>query len=203
MWQGSGLAEEESYLGLSLAELLDRVSAPAPAPGGGSVAAVAVGLAAALCAMAARLSTRQLAEAAALAATAEALRDRVASLAQADAVAYGAYMAQRRLPPTPGPEGPRHLEAALGEAASVPMEVAEVGARVAVLAARIAEEGNPNLLGDAVTAVLLADAGVSSAAVLVAINLQNLPGDERLERVARARALSAASAARAQRKVAP
>ena len=52
---------------------------------------------------------------------------------------------------------PTRIAAALSAATDVPLEVVQIASRVAELAARLAEEGNPNLLGDAVTAALLAD----------------------------------------------
>ncbi len=60
------------------------------------------------------------------------------------------------------------------------MAVLGAGARLAQLAARLAEEGNPNLRGDAVVAAVLAGAGAEGAAALVRINLAELPGDGRL-----------------------
>ena len=65
----------------------------------------------------------------------------------------------------------------------MPLAVAEAGSEVAGIAARLVEEGNPNLEGDAMTALLLADAGVSAAAALTEINLTsaNLE-DDRLGR---------------------
>ena len=65
------------------------------------------------------------------------------------------------------------------------MRVAEIGVQVAVLAARLARHGNPNVRGDAVTAALLAEAGTRSAGALVRINLSGAPSDERFARVAR------------------
>jgi methenyltetrahydrofolate cyclohydrolase len=73
---------------------------------------------------------------------------------------------------------------ALSAAADVPLAVAETASQVARLAARLAEQGNPNLRGDAVTAALLAEAGARAAAALVEINLAGMPGDARLARAA-------------------
>jgi formiminotetrahydrofolate cyclodeaminase len=201
--EGASAAEDQpAYLGLSVADFLDLVSEAQPSPAGGSVAALAVALAGGLCVMAARLSVTQLPDAADLAAAAGTLRDRAASLIEEDAAAYGRVVSAQRLPREPeSPERRRLIGAALAAAAEVPTELAEIGADLADLAARIAEGGNPNLLGDAVTAALLADAGVRSAAALVTINLKDQPGDDRRERVARAMAGSAASAARARRKL--
>ena len=74
----------------------------------------------------------------------------------------------------PGEEGPRRermREALLG-AAHVPLEIAGIGARVAQLAVRVAQGGNPNLRGDAVTGAVLAAASARSAACLVDINVR-------------------------------
>lgn len=54
----------------------------------------------------------------------------------------------------------------------MPMVIVEVGAETADIAARlVTEDGNPNLKGDAMAAVLLAEAGVRAATALVKINL--------------------------------
>jgi methenyltetrahydrofolate cyclohydrolase len=159
------------YLELSLGEFLDLVASGRPAPGGGSVAAVAVALAAGLSGMAARLSADQLADAPGLADLADASRRRVAPLARADAEAYGRVLdAYRESDPETREE---RLRDTLSGAADVPLAVAEVGNEVAGIAARLVEEGNPNLEGDAMTAVLLADAGVRAAAALARINLSS------------------------------
>ncbi len=54
---------------------------------------------------------------------------------------------------------------ALSGAAAVPMQVVEVAAQVAQVAAYLAREGNPNLRGDAITAAALAEAGARAAAL--------------------------------------
>ena len=200
--EASGRRSEPGYLDLPLRAFLGLLADDQPAPAGGAAAALGVALAASLCAMAARLSGRQLPEAAELAAEAGRLADTVAPLAQADAEAYRAVIAARRRP-TATPAGPgapaepgapaapdddqrrRRLAAALSDAADVPMRVAEIGAQVAVLAARLAAHGHPNLHGDAITAALLAEAGARSACALVRINLSAAESDERLARVAR------------------
>ena len=73
---------------------------------------------------------------------------------------------------------------ALSAASDVPLAIAEVGAMVAEIAARLAREGNPNLKGDAVAAALLAEAGARAAAVLVDINTSAAEiSDDRFGRV--------------------
>jgi formiminotetrahydrofolate cyclodeaminase len=66
----------------------------------------------------------------------------------------------------------------------VPLSIAEVGVEVVGNAARLVEEGNPNLRGDAMTAAALAKAGVRAAATLVEINVSaGGADDDRLSRV--------------------
>jgi formiminotetrahydrofolate cyclodeaminase len=167
------------YLDLSLREFLDRVASGGPAPGGGSVAAVAVALAAGLSGMAARLSADQLDYAPGLADRADASRRRVAPLARADAESYGRVLDARREPDSE--TRTERVRDALSGAADVPLAVAEIGHEVVGIAARLVEDGNPNLEGDAMTAVLLADAGVRAAAALAEINLSSASvNDDRL-----------------------
>ncbi len=105
-------------------------------------------------------------------------------LAQADAAAYGRVLDAYRTPHDDEEERRRRIREALSEAADVPLSIAEVGAEVAGNAARLAEEGNPNLRGDAVTATVLAGAGVRAAATLVEINVSaGGADDDRLSRV--------------------
>jgi methenyltetrahydrofolate cyclohydrolase len=178
------VSEPVSYLDMPVGRFLDELSAGRPDPGGGSVAALAVALAAGLCAMAARLSAGRLAAAAELAAEAQRLQARVAPLAQADADGYQAVMEARRLAPdTPGRSAA--IATALSAASAVPTQIVEAGVEVAHLAARLAEEGNKNLRGDAETAALLAAAGARAAGGLVAINLAGTPEDDRFAYVAR------------------
>ncbi len=168
--------DEPAYLELPLADFLDLTAARTPAPGGGAAVAVTVALAASLSAMAARFSTDHLPEAAALAERSNSLRDEAASLAQADATAYGRVLAAKR-----GEES-QNVREALLDAANVPLAVAGIGSEVARISARLVEKGNPNLKGDAISAVLLAEAAVRAATALVEINLSGAETGERLER---------------------
>jgi methenyltetrahydrofolate cyclohydrolase len=183
------------YLDLPLRAFLELVASGGPTPGGGSVAAVAVALAAGLSGMAARLSAGQLADADGLADRADASRRRVAPLARADAESYGRVLDAYR---EPDPEIRRErVRDALSGATDVPLAVAEVGNEVAGIAARLVEEGNPNLEGDAMTAVLLADAGVRAAAALAEINLSSANVED--ERLGRAKELVDETAATVRR----
>jgi formiminotetrahydrofolate cyclodeaminase len=173
-----------NYAELPLGRFMDMMASREPTPGGGASAAVAVALAAALTAMAARFSADHLADAETIADRAEELRNRVMPLAQADAAAYGRVLDAYRTPRDDDEKRRRRIREALSEAADVPLSIAEVGVEVAGNAARLVEEGNPNLRGDAVTAAVLAKAGVRAAATLVEINVSaGGADDDRLSRV--------------------
>src|SRR5260370_1164455 len=132
-----------------------------------------------LCAMAARLSARQLSadETAHLTTESERLARAAASLIQADADSYQGVLAARRQPRGPDPEARRRqIEAALSDAASAPMQIVELAVPVARIAARLAAACNPNLRGDAITGALLAEAGAPDDAGLGTRRRPVVPG---------------------------
>jgi methenyltetrahydrofolate cyclohydrolase len=100
------------------------------------------------------------------------IRARVSGLASADGRAYGRVLDALRL--ETGDERTRQLEEAVAGAIAVPMEVLELAAEVAVLAADVAETGNRNLEGDALAGSLLAEAAARSAATLAQLNASML-----------------------------
>jgi len=169
-----------SFLDAGLKEFLDAVPARTPAPGGGAVAVITASLAAGLTAMAARFAPDEWERRAEVVGRAEELRARVEPLADADAAAYGAYMADR-------------TDENVEQITAIPFELTEIAAEVAELAALVAAEGNRNVRGDAAAGADLAAASASVGARLVRINAS--PGDVRVEG-ARALAERAAQAAR-------
>ncbi|MGH3006232.1 MAG: cyclodeaminase/cyclohydrolase family protein [Gaiellaceae bacterium] len=181
-------------------DFLDSVAAETPAPGGGSVAAVVVEMAAALTAMAARFAREHWDGAGGAVAQAEVLRGRTAPLAQEDADAYEAVLTAMRMPLDLEPEVRNTLIGdTLSRAADVPLRIAEAAADVAELGATLAENGNPNLRGDAAAAALLSEAAARAAANLVEINLATTETDER---IGRARELAQAARTAAERALA-
>lgn len=133
-------------------------------------------MAAALVGLAARAS-RDWADAPGIAAQAAALEDRLLVLADDDAVAFGAALAELRAARA---EGRRSgLGPALLRATDVPVAIAEASADVAVLAALAVAEGGSAVRPDAVIAHELAVAATRGAAQLVDANLATLAGDER------------------------
>jgi len=181
----SDSANEPAFLEQSLEHFLDLVSSHEPTPAGGSVAAITAGLAAGLCVKAARLSASQMPDARDIEATAERLRNRAATLCELDAATYRLVVTAMRSAGGPDPqERQRAVAEALSRASDAPVDIVEVAAGVVALAARIAESGNPNLLGDMISAALLGESSARSAAALVAINLEGVRDDERPSKVA-------------------
>jgi SWI/SNF-related matrix-associated actin-dependent regulator 1 of chromatin subfamily A len=184
----------ESYLDLSFGTLLERLAAPG-APGGGSAAALTVAFSAGLVAMAARGSEDSWADAGGVAAQALAIRERAAHLALADAEAWEeALAALRDAGPGGDPGRDFALEQKLEHAAALPLEIAELGADAAALAAHASELCEGAYRADAVAAAALAAGGARAAAHIVEVNLAVREGDARL---ARARASEEAAAAAA------
>jgi methenyltetrahydrofolate cyclohydrolase len=185
-------------LDLPVRDVLQRLASREPAPGGGGAAALTCAFAAGLVAMAARFSGAGLPAAADVVRQADELRERAAALADEDATAYRAVLEAYRLPKDGGGGERRdRITTALDGAARVPLQIAELAARVAGLGAGVAAGGNPSLRGDTVAAAHLAEASARSAAALVDINvaLGHLSGE--LSRRA-ASAVAAAQAAAAQ-----
>ncbi len=194
--------DAEGFAGLPVAAFLRAMAAGTAAPAGGSAAALTLAQAAALCAKTARLSARQLTaeQAAELTADAERIATAAASLIDEDARGYRAVIDQSHRaataraaaladPTAPGISDDlghevHELGAALSRAADTPMSVVQLAGPVAMLAATLAAIGNPALRGDAITAAMLAQAAARSAALLVSINLADLPDDPRPARAA-------------------
>lgn len=181
---------------LSLAALLDELQAPAPSRSGGTAGAIAGAMAAALVTMVARASTGW-DDGAGAAAQAQALRERLLELGDADVRAYGAVLQAMRPDEDATPE---QRDFAIGQAlvvaALMPLAIAEAAADVAELAALAAAHGKESLRPDAAVAAALAEAAAHTGAYLVEVNLATIPGDDRSERAAEL--VEAARAARAR-----
>jgi methenyltetrahydrofolate cyclohydrolase len=171
-----------ALLDLPLQEFLDELAAGEPAPGGGAAAAVATAMAAGLLAMVARASIDEWPEARSVSAQAEALRNRVEPLAQADSKAYADVLRLLEEAATGEPAGrDAKIAEALDLAADLPVRIAEAACDVAELGAAVAERGDPKLRPDAAAAVLLAEAATRIGEHLVRVNLATLPDDPRLK----------------------
>ncbi|MBX6764635.1 MAG: cyclodeaminase/cyclohydrolase family protein [Rubrobacteraceae bacterium] len=175
-------ASSKGYAALPLQDFLEMVGSSEPAPGGGAVCAVASSLAAALAEMASRFSEKHLDGSHRLVQRAKELREEALPLAGRDAESYKEVLAAYRLPKE-DPQRKQKIREALSRAADVPLQIADISCRTAALASTLSRSGNPNLKGDAVAAVLLAEATVKAAANLAEINLKQagLSDDPRLK----------------------
>ena len=164
-------------------EFLDELARDTPVPGAGPAAAFVTAAAAALTAMAARASLDSWADAGGVVAQAESLRARAVRLAEEDAEALTAVLAQRS-----GDSGDRaemrdfRLGRTLHRAADVPLSIVEAAADVALLASNTATNCVGDVRPDATAAAFLAHGAARSAAHLVEVNLATVAGDERVTR---------------------
>jgi len=171
--------------GKSLSRFLDELASEQPVPGGGTAAAIAGCLAAALAGMVVRLSlAREVGSATRLEPwrhRADAVRRRLLELAQADAEAYQAVLVAYRLPrETPADKTHRReaVDAALQQAASVPLEVAGLAREVLEMAGCLEREGYRPAATDARVAAALARAALEGALANVTVNLDSMKESE-------------------------
>jgi formiminotetrahydrofolate cyclodeaminase len=161
-----------------------------------------VAFAAGLVAMVARGSRDSWDEASGVAAQALALQDRAARLAHVDAEAWEEALSALRNAgdgdghASDGERRDHELERKLERAAAVPLQIAELGADTAALAAHAGELCDGAHRADVAAAAALAAGGARAAAHLVEVNLGMRDGDERL---ARTRASEQAASEAAER----
>ena len=172
---------------LPVHEFLERLGSSDPVPGGGSAAALAAAMGAALVAMVAELTIGRPAYAEheetirKLRFDALDRRNELLQLAQQDADAYDVVVRARHLPKDSEADKAARseaLQAAMVEAARIPLRAAVVASEVLDLAERIAPIGNRNAASDAGVAAQLAAAGLRGALLNVRINLPYLAEDE-------------------------
>jgi formiminotetrahydrofolate cyclodeaminase len=188
-----------SFLDLTAAQVLDELAGPV-APGGGSALAFTVAMAAAVVRMAAHVSAGSWDEAGGVAAQADALRARVAPLAQLDADVFDQALAVRdgaaALPPE---KRDWEIGKAFAAAAEPPLEIARVAADVAELAAAVAVSGEARVRPDAIAAATLAAAAARAAVTIVEANLTAVQGDARIDEAAELAFIAERAAVQARR----
>ena len=164
----------------SLAEYIESVGDSDPFPGGGSAAAVAGALASALVSMVAGVTIGREryasmgSEMREIRGSAYGLAHELQALAKLDAEAYALVTDARRSPRASTEESAQReaaIRTALLHAIDVPLSVARIAARVAQLARKAAESGNPNAITDAGVAALLASAACTGASYNVRVNV--------------------------------
>jgi len=161
-------------------EFLDALASNAPAPGGGSAAALSGALGAALLSMVCNLTLGKKRYAdvqediTELVGKTEALRHRLTDLLEADVEVFTGVSAAYKMPrETPEDKAARSaaIQDALKVATQVPLDVAKACVDVIELCTQTAEQGNKGAVSDAGVAVLMAEAGLRSAALNVIINI--------------------------------
>jgi formiminotetrahydrofolate cyclodeaminase len=166
---------------LSIDDFLSAVASVSPVPGGGPVTALAGALGAALTGMVARLTIGREryapydAEMRDLLPQADALRQKLTDLMDADAAAYTSVMAAYRLPTDTQEQRAERvaaIQSALRGAVETPLAAAAACVDVLRLAVQAARHGNRNAAGDAAVAALMAHAGLQGAGRNVQINLR-------------------------------
>jgi glutamate formiminotransferase/formiminotetrahydrofolate cyclodeaminase len=173
---------------------VEQLAAPTATPGGGSAAAASGAMAAGLANMVASMSRGKKAYLQHEASLSEAiarlgqLREELKAAIDADAESYNlvmkAYKAAKE-----SSDGDAAINAALKQATSVPLGVAERAVEVSQIAERLGPITNPNMKSDLITAVALAKAALTGALANVEINLESLK-DEAFVSNARQRTLA-------------
>jgi formiminotetrahydrofolate cyclodeaminase len=166
----------------TVGSFLELLSARVPAPGGGASAALHAAQSAALLGMVARYSDgpKYAADADTIASVlriADELRDRALTLAEEDALAFGAVARAYQLPKDTDEARTQRSEAiavALAGAAGPPARVVQVADELIGLAQRLLPVGNRSVISDVAASAEAARAAATTARVNVEINLSGI-----------------------------
>ncbi len=166
---------------------IEQLAAPTATPGGGSAAAASGAMAAGLAGMVATMCRgkkaylqyeSQYSEAIA---RLSALREELKAAIDADSDSYNVVMKAYKAAKESA-DGGKAINAALRQAAGVPLGVAEKVVEVARIATTLQPITNPNMASDLITAIALSRAGLEGALANVTINLDSIkpesPEDE-------------------------
>ena len=164
-----------------------ELASDSPAPGGGSAAALAGSLAAALCAMAARLTLGRekykeaFADMDMLRKKADALSVRLLEQVDEDTAAYNKVMAAYRLPKVSDEEKAARasaVEEATKDATLAPLETLRRVGEIADLCRLAIDKGNQNCITDVGVAAQFIRAAANGAAYNVRVNLSSIKDAE-------------------------
>jgi glutamate formiminotransferase len=161
---------------------IEQLAAPTATPGGGSASAAAAAMAAGLATMVASMSRGKKAYvqfesqlSTALARLAP-LREQLKGAIDADAESYNSVMKAYKSgrDTTDQAAADAAIDAALKQATSVPLDVAEKAYEIAQITKSLEPITNPNMKSDLATALALASAAIAGALANVEINLSSL-----------------------------
>ena len=158
---------------------VEQLAAPTATPGGGSASAASAAMAAALATMVASMSRgkkaylqyeRELSDAIARLGP---LREELKAAIDADAESFNVVMkAYKQAKESADPHS--MIDAALKQATSVPLGVAERAREIAEIVEKLRPITNPNMKSDLTTASALAHAAIEGASANVEINLESM-----------------------------
>lgn len=158
---------------------VEQLAAPTATPGGGSASAACAAMAAALATMAASMSRgkkaylqyeRELSHAIARLGQ---LREELKAAIDADAEAFNVVMKAYKQAKESA-DADSMIDAALKQATSVPLAVAESAREIAAIVEKLKPITNPNMKSDLTTASALAHAAIEGASANVEINLESM-----------------------------
>lgn len=181
------------FKNFTIDQYLADTASPSPVPGGGSAAALSAALAAGLTEMVAALTVASKAfanvavEMRSLRDQAQVFRDKLVDYIQLDTDAYQRVIAAYQLPKGNEEEKSRRgeaIQAALRQAARVPLEVARLSVDILTMAEKVVTRGNPTAVTDGAVAVLLARAAGLAALYNVRINLTSIKDRRYVQEVA-------------------
>jgi glutamate formiminotransferase/formiminotetrahydrofolate cyclodeaminase len=158
---------------------VEQLAAPTATPGGGSASAASAAMAAALATMVASMSRgkkaylqyeRELSDAIARLGQ---LREDLKAAIDADAESFNVVMKAYKQAKESA-DADSKIDAALKQATSVPLGVAERAREIAVIVEKLKPITNPNMKSDLTTASALAHAAIEGASANVEINLESM-----------------------------
>ncbi|HKF49792.1 MAG TPA: glutamate formimidoyltransferase [Terracidiphilus sp.] len=158
---------------------IEQLAAPTATPGGGSASAASAAMAAGLAQMVAAMSRGKKAylqhesQLSTAIARLTQLREDLKAAIDADAESYNVVMKAYKSAKEAA-DGGRVINAALRQATSVPLGVAERAAETAQIAVALKPITNPNMGSDLATAIALAKAAIDGALANVEINLGSM-----------------------------
>ena len=164
-------------------DFVAATASKAPTPGGGAIAALTAATGAALAEMVANLTFGKKgyeavqSEMEALQAKAQAIRERMLELSQADADVFNIFMNALGLSKNTDEEKAERtaaIQQAYKDAAMVPFEIGELAYQIFDLAELASQKGNQNLITDGIIAAINARAAVKAAFLNVRINLSGI-----------------------------
>ena len=158
---------------------VEQLAAPTATPGGGSAAAASGAMAAGLANMVASMSRGKKAylqyesELSQAIARLSQLREELKAAIDADAESFNVVMKAYKQAKE-ATDGDQIIDAALKQATSVPLGVAERAREVAGIAEKLRPITSPNMKSDLTTSIALANAAIEGALANVAINVESI-----------------------------